>query len=60
MQHYKTESLKLLKTSPLTDGLLVNDICTYKKGDRNKIGTPKVSAGEVELDKNDNPVLDER
>ena len=44
--------------SPLTDGLLVNDICTYKKGDRNKIGVPKVSAGEVELDKNDNPVLD--
>jgi len=44
--------------SPLTDGLLVNDICTYKKGDRNKIGVPKVSAGEVELDKNDQPVLD--
>ena len=38
--------------------MLVNDVCTYKKGDRNKIGVPKVSAGEVELDKNDNPVLD--
>ena len=38
--------------------MLVNDICTYAKGDRNKIGVPKVSAGEVELDKNDNPVLD--
>jgi len=45
--------------SPLSDGLLVNDICTYAKGDRNKIGTPKVSAGEVELNKNDQPVLDD-
>jgi hypothetical protein len=49
---------KVFEDSPLTDGLLVNDICTYAKGDRNKIGVPKVSAGEVELDKNDNPVLD--
>jgi hypothetical protein len=49
---------KVFEDSPLSDGLLVNDICTYAKGDRNKIGVPKVSAGEVELDKNDNPVLD--
>ena len=49
---------KTFEDSPLSDGLLVNDICTYAKGDRNKIGTPKVSAGEVELDKNDEPVLD--
>jgi hypothetical protein len=49
---------KVFEDSPLTDGLLVSDICTYKKGDRNKIGVPKVSAGEVELDKNDEPVLD--
>jgi hypothetical protein len=49
---------KTFEDSPVTDGLLVNDICTYKKGDRNKIGTPKVSAGEVELDKNDQPVLE--
>ena len=49
---------KTFEDSPLSDGLLVNDICTYKKGDRNKIGTPKVSAGEVELDKNDQPVLE--
>jgi len=49
---------KVFEDSPLTDGLLVNDICTYAKGNRNKIGVPKVSAGEVELDKNDNPVLD--
>ena len=49
---------KVFEDSPLTDGLLVNDICTYAKGDRNKIGVPKVSAGEVELDKNDQPVLD--
>jgi len=51
---------KVFEDSPLTDGLLVSDICTYKKGDRNKIGVPKVSAGEVELDKNDQPVLDEK
>ena len=50
---------KVFEDSPLTDGLLVNDICTYAKGDRNKIGTPKVSAGEIELDKNDQPVLDD-
>ena len=50
---------KNFEDSPLTDGLLVNDICTYAKGDRNKINVPKVSAGEVELDKNDQPVLDE-
>ena len=47
------------ENSPLTDGLLVNEVCIYNKGDRNKIGTPKVLAGEVELDKNDQPVLDE-
>jgi hypothetical protein len=46
------------ENSPLTDGLLVNEVCIYNKGDRNKIGTPKVLAGEVELDKNDEPVLD--
>ena len=50
---------KVFEDSPLTAGLLINDICTYKKGDRNKIGTPKVNAGEVELDKNDQPVLDD-
>ena len=49
---------KNFQDSPLTDGLLINDICTYAKGDRNKIGVPKVSAGEVELDKHDQPVLD--
>jgi len=49
---------KNFEDSPLTDGLLVNDVCIYAKGDRNKIGVPKVNAGEVELDKNDQPVLD--
>ena len=51
---------KNFEDSPITAELLINDVCTYKKGDRNKIGVPKVSAGEVELDKNDNPVLDSK
>ena len=46
--------------SPLTDGLLINDICTYAPGDTNKIGGIKVSKGGVELDKEGNPVLDEK
>jgi hypothetical protein len=44
--------------SPLTDGLLINDICTYAPGDTNKIGGIKVAKGGVELDKEGNPVLD--
>ena len=44
--------------SPLTDGLLVNDICTYSVGDTNKIGTIKVLKGDVDLDKEGNPLLD--
>ena len=49
---------KNFEDSPLTDGLLVNDICTYAAGDTNKIGGIKVAKGGVELDKDGNPVLD--
>ena len=49
---------KNFEDSPLTDGLLVNDICTYAAGDTNKIGGIKVAKGGVELDKEGNPVLD--
>ena len=42
---------KNFEDSPLTDGLLVNDVCTYAVGDTNKIGTIKVLKGEVDLDK---------
>jgi len=49
---------KTFEDSPLTDGLLVNDICTYAVGDVNKIGTIKVLRGGVDLDKEGNPLLD--
>ena len=49
---------KTFEDSPLTDGLLVNDICTYAVGDTNKIGTIKVLKGGVDLDKEGNPLLD--
>ena len=49
---------KNFEDSPLTDGLLVNDICTYAAGDTNKIGTIKVLKGGVDLDKEGNPLLD--
>ena len=49
---------KNFEDSPLTDGLLINDICTYAPGDTNKIGGIKVAKGGVELDKEGNPVLD--
>jgi len=51
---------KNFEDSPLTDGLLVNDICTYAAGDTNKIGGIKVAKGGVELDKEGNPVLDKQ
>jgi len=49
---------KNFEDSPLTDGLLINDICTYSPGDTNKIGTIKVAKGSVDLDKAGNPLLD--
>jgi hypothetical protein len=49
---------KNFEDSPLTDGLLINDVCTYAPGDTNKIGGIKVAKGGVELDKEGKPVLD--
>ena len=49
---------KNFEDSPITDGLLVNDVCTYDVGDTNKIGTIKVLKGDVDLDKAGNPLLD--
>jgi len=49
---------KNFEDSPLTDGLLINDVCTYAVGDTNKIGTIKVAKGGVDLDKEGNPALD--
>ena len=49
---------KNFEDSPLTDGLLINDICTYAAGDTNKVGTIKVAKGGVDLDKEGNPLLD--
>jgi hypothetical protein len=49
---------KNFEDSPLTDGLLINDVCTYAVGDTNKIGTIKVLKGDVDLDKAGNPLLD--
>jgi hypothetical protein len=49
---------KNFEDSPLTDGLLINDICTYAAGDTNKIGGIKVAKGGVDLDKEGNPILD--
>ena len=50
---------KNFEDSPLTDGLLINDVCTYAVGDTNKIGTIKVLKGGVDLDKAGNPLLDD-
>ena len=49
---------KNFEDSPVTDGLLINDVCTYAVGDTNKIGTIKVLKGDVDLDKEGNPLLD--
>ena len=45
--------------SPLTKNIKVNDVCKYAPGDTNLIGTPKILAGEIDRDKNGNPILDE-
>ena len=47
------------ENSPLTEHIKVNDICIYAEGDKNKIGTPKIKAGNIDRDKNGNPLLDE-
>ena len=37
----------------------VNDVCIYAEGDKNLVGTPKVKAGDIDIDKHGKPVLDE-
>ena len=45
--------------SPLTKNIKVNDVCIYAEGDTNKVGGPKIKAGEVDRDKHGNPILDD-
>ncbi len=45
--------------SPLTKNIKVNDVCIYAPGDTNKVGGPKILAGEIDRDKHGNPILDE-
>jgi hypothetical protein len=50
--------LDAFENSPISDVLKMNDVCIYAPGDKNKIGTIKVLAGQPELDKQGNIVLD--
>ena len=45
--------------SPLTENIKVNDVCIYAEGDKNLIGTPKILKGDIDRDKNGNPILDD-
>ena len=45
--------------SPMTKNIKVNDVCIYSEGDKNLIGTPKIKAGEIDRDKNGDPILDD-
>ena len=51
--------LDAFEDSPMSMHCNINDICIYAEGDKNKIGTPKVKAGDVDIDKHGNPILDE-
>jgi hypothetical protein len=51
--------LEAFEDSPMSQHCNINDICIYAEGDKNKIGTPKVKAGDVDIDKHGNPILDE-
>jgi hypothetical protein len=51
--------LDSFEDSPVSDLLKMNDICIYSPGDQNKMGTIKVLAGQPELDKNGNIILDD-
>jgi hypothetical protein len=50
--------LDAFEDSPISDSCKINDICIYAEGDKNKIGTPKIKAGDVDLDKHGAPLLD--
>jgi len=45
--------------SPISAACTIGDICKYGVGDKNKVGAPKILAGEIDRDKNGNPILDE-
>ena len=45
--------------SPLSKNIKVNDVCIYAQGDKNLIGTPKILKGDIDRDKNGNPILDD-
>tara|TARA_R110000772_G_scaffold257510_1_gene374396 strand:+ start:57 stop:1604 length:1548 start_codon:yes stop_codon:yes gene_type:complete len=45
--------------SPISERCTIGDICKYGVGDKNKIGTPKILAGDIDRDKNGNPILDD-
>lgn len=51
--------LDAFEDSPMSVHCNINDICIYAEGDKNKIGTPKVKAGDIDIDKHGNPILDE-
>ena len=47
------------ENSPITEHIKVNDICVYAEGDTNKVGGLKIKAGDIDRDKNGNPILDD-
>ena len=46
-------------TDSLTKNIKVNDVCIYAEGDTNKVGGPKIKAGEAIRYKHGNPILDD-
>ena len=50
---------KNFEDSPLTENILINDICVYAEGDTNKVGGIKIKAGNIDKDKHGNPILDD-
>ena len=43
----------------MSKDIKVNDVCIYAEGDKNLVGTPKVKAGDIDIDKHGKPILDE-
>jgi hypothetical protein len=52
--------LAAFEESPISQHCKMNDICFYAEGDKNKIGHPKVKAGDIDIDKHGNQILDNR
>jgi hypothetical protein len=51
--------LDAFEDSPISKHCKMNDICIYAEGDKNKVGSPKIKAGDIDLDKHGDPILDE-